>query len=186
VTLRARWVTLRARWVTLRARWVTLRARWVTLRARWGTLRDFSVMLRDFAGDVQVTEQAVLVLTELVLKHQKVLRDGKVLSKLPMMPELPSLKKVNAALELERGALPLPQRLLLLTESLEANSLAVRLVALKQLQLLARERRAELYAFFLQVRVTPTHKQPLPLGDAVERGCTPSARSITTVMLHQL
>ena len=25
-----------------------------------------------------------------------------------------------------------------------------------------------------------------PLGDAVERGCTPPARSITTGMLHQL
>ena len=100
----------------------------------------------------KVTAQAVLVLTELVLKHQSVLRRGKVLNKLPMMPALASLRDVNAILEEERGALPLPQRLLLLTESLEANSLAVRLVALKQLQLLARERRAELYAFFLQAQ----------------------------------
>jgi hypothetical protein len=26
----------------------------------------------------------------------------------------------------------------------------------------------------------------IPIGDVVERGCTPPARSITTVMLHQL
>ena len=30
------------------------------------------------------------------------------------------------------------------------------------------------------------HKQPIPFGDVVERGCTPPARSITTVILHQL
>jgi hypothetical protein len=30
------------------------------------------------------------------------------------------------------------------------------------------------------------HKQPHPLGDVVERGSTPPARRITTVMLHQL
>jgi hypothetical protein len=30
------------------------------------------------------------------------------------------------------------------------------------------------------------HKQPHPLGDVVERGCAPPARSITTVMLRQL
>jgi hypothetical protein len=100
----------------------------------------------------KVTAQAVMVLTELVLKHQSVLRRGKVLNKLPMMPALASLRAVNAILEEERGTLPLPQRLLLLTESLEANSLAVRLVALKQLQMLARQQRAELYAFFLQAQ----------------------------------
>lgn len=101
---------------------------------------------------LQVSACAAKVLEELVVRQQDVLRAGNALTMLPMLPGTPRLAEINAILEQERGDLPLAQRVDLLAESLKAASLAVRNVALKELQKLARGHRSEMCDLFLQAQ----------------------------------
>ena len=104
------------------------------------TLEDFDARSRRSA---EVESLAVRILEEIIIEHSSILRATRVLARMPPLPSLPSLARVNLALAKEQGREADPKRhLRILINSLRSDNVDVRLVAVGELQLFLQSHRA--------------------------------------------